>query len=258
MRTLLYHSLSLLCGVVLFAACSDGVAPSTTGTIQLDIERQLPSALQLTRAVSEDLTIHLTNEAGDVNLTLAGSTANTTLNQQQLPAGLYTLEAYVPGYDTTFSGDELGHAKWYGTRQFSVQEGQQTRVALTVPMTNFGLRCQMPENINELFTSVSLEVAYGTRTLTLPLGETLYLDVEADAVLDLALHLTNVDGESHTRRSRLAANRIAANRLYTYRYELSSQPATGGVLELTVTYDDSFQTAEGQSITIDGASGQSL
>lgn len=262
MPNLFYKSLRrflpLGLGILLWGACNDGPEPSSFGQVRLDIDRRQPSTLYLTRAVSEDLTVHLRSGNGDVDLTLSGSEANTTLQKQQLPAGIYSLEAYTPGYDAVFSGDRLGHAKWYGTRQFTVQAGQQTRVALTVPMTNFALRCLMPQNMNTLFTGVSMEVSYGSRTLTLPLGETLYLDVEEGAELNLALHLTNADGESFTRRSRLAAARIAANSLYTYRYTFSSQPATDGVLELTVTYDDSFTVAPDQPITIDASDGQSL
>ncbi len=211
---------------IMFCSCSNDTVESaaSTGTLCVDLAQQRPSNITVTtRAVSQGLQVDVTDATrGDV-YHFSEEDAEERLRALELKTGTYTLKAYSANHETTYTGSELGDEKWFASMIFSIENNKQTRIGLTVPMTNFGIRFQMPQGLDKWFTNQQFTVTYAGRTLTIPANGIAYFDVADGQELSFQLTMKNTDGETFQTQSTRQANDINAGTMYTVTYEMVNQ-----------------------------------
>ena len=101
---------------------------------------------------------------------------------------------------------------------------QTTQVKVEVPMTNFGVSFQFPEEYKEVFPSCTLSVKVGGRTVALQSGETAYFPYQAGTTFSYTLTATNKDNEPLTDTGSYGEEQtIASGTIYTVSYEMETQ-----------------------------------
>lgn len=173
----------------------------------------------------------------------AGSEIPSKLN---LDAGNYKLYAYTENQTSWRSENNgLGTAVFALTEPFTIEEDWVTYLNLKVPMTNYGVSIQMPNNFNDWFSDYTLTVKEGNRSVPIKGNETAYFDNES---LQLVLSAKNVDGEQYELPARTISN-LEAGRLYTITYSFGV--ISEGSISLTLTIDDSFAVIDNEEIIIE-------
>ena len=227
MKQILY----LLLGIFLLASCQQEELPNTgTGYGYLSISELSVATTQVhvvsSRADEEPLTIEILKDEETVQ-TL---TETELANKIELEAGTgYSLKVYSSDYgkESEWTNEDKGTPVYYAEQEFEILTDRTTKVKVEVPMTNFGVSFQFPEEYKEVFPSCTLSVKVGGRIVALQSGETAYFPYQAGTTFSYTLTATNADGENLNTEEKTygseAEQTIAFGTIYTVSYEMETQ-----------------------------------
>lgn len=213
--------LFILLAAFTLASCSEteDIAPAK-GTVSVELSKQAADVQLITRTVDDDLQVDILGADGSLVKHFAEGEAHSGLQALELAAGTYSLRAYTPNYNTVYTNDQPGEAKYYAETDIHVVAGRQQRVGLQVPMTNMAFTLSLPEGVGERFTNIRFTLTRGDRTRELADGETAYFDLTPSADLEYTLEMTNADGEVRSQEKYLKAADQRAGTHYTITYEM--------------------------------------
>ena len=225
-RNLLY----LLLGIFLLASCQqEEMLNAETGYGYLSVSELSVATTQVhvvsSRADEEPLTIEILKDEETVQ-TL---TETELANKIELEAGTgYSLKVYSSDYgkESEWTNEDKGTPVYYAKQDFEILTDRTTQVKVEVPMTNFGVSFQFPEEYKEIFPSCTLSVKVRGRTVALQSGETAYFPYQAGTTFSYTLTATNSDEEPLTDTGSYgeeADKPIASGTIYTVSYEMETQ-----------------------------------
>lgn len=193
------------------------------GTLELSVAVVQPvSSTVSTRAVDADLQVEVWSADGATML--RQFTPGQSPNRMTLQAGSYLLKAFTPNYQTTYGNDELGEAKYYAEKAFSIEPAVVNRISCPVPMVNTAVSLILPEGFNTWFKnySFSLKQQTNSRNVSMTVGQTAYFDC-TDGATSLLYTLTsvNTDDEPNSDSGTLSASAGTHYRI-TYAWETKS------------------------------------
>ena len=220
-RNLLY----LLLGIFLLASCQqEEMLNAETGYGYLSVSElsvaTTPVHVVSSRADEEPLTIEILKDEETVQ-TL---TETELANKIELEAGTgYSLKVYSSDYgkESEWTNEDKGTPVYYAEKEFEILTDRTTEVKVEVPMTNFGVSFQFPEEYKEVFPSCTLSVKVGGRTVALQSGETAYFTYAGETTFSYTLTATNKDNEPLTDTG--SYQTIASGTIYTVSYEMETQ-----------------------------------
>lgn len=226
MKQILY----LLLGIFLLASCQQEELPNAeTGYGYLSISELSVATTQVhvvpSRADEEPLTVEILKD-GETVQTL---TETELANKIKLEAGTgYSLKVYSSDYgkESEWTNEDKGTPVYYAEKEFEILTDRTTEVPVKVPMTNFGVSFQFPEEYKEVFPSCTLSVNVGERTVPLQSGETAYFTYQAGTTFSYTLTATNKDNEPLTDTGSYgeeAEQTIASGTIYIVSYEMETQ-----------------------------------
>lgn len=193
------------------------------GTLELSVAVVQPVRSTVsTRAVDADLQVEVWSADGATML--RQFTPGQSPNRMTLQAGSYLLKAFTPNYQTTYGNDELGEAKYYEEKAFSIEPAVVNRISCPVPMINTAVSLILPEGFNTWFKnySFSLKQQTNSRNVSMTVGQTAYFDC-TDGATSLLYTLTsvNTDDEPNSDSGTLSASAGTHYRI-TYAWETKS------------------------------------
>ncbi len=222
--------LYIILGIFLLASChQEDLSDAGTGYGYLSISELSVASTQVhvvsSRADEEPLTIEILKD-GETVQTL---TETELANKIELEAGTgYSLKVYSSDYgkESEWTNEDKGTPVYYAEKEFEILTDRTTEVPVKVPMTNFGVSFQFPEEYKEVFPSCTLSVTVGGRIVALQSGETAYFPYQAGTKFSYTLTATNKDGEPLTDTGSYgeeADKPIASGTIYTVSYEMETQ-----------------------------------
>ena len=225
MKQILY----LFLGIFLLASChQEDLSDAETGYGYLSISELSVATTQVhvvsSRADEEPLTIEILKD-GETVQTL---TETELANKIKLEAGTgYSLKVYSSDYgkESEWTNEDKGTPVYYAEKEFEILTDRTTEVKVEVPMTNFGVSFQFPEEYKGAFSSCTLSVKVGGRIVALQSGETAYFPY-TEETFSYTLTATNKDGEPLTDTGSYgeeADKPIASGTIYTVSYEMETQ-----------------------------------
>lgn len=193
------------------------------GTLELSVAVVQPVRSTVsTRAVDAELQVEVWSADGATML--RQFTPGQSPNRMTLQAGSYLLKAFTPNYQTTYGNDELGEAKYYAEKAFSIEAAVVNRISCPVPMTNTAVSLILPEGFNTWFKNYSFSIKQQTssRNVSMTVGQTAYFDC-TDGATSLLYTLTsvNTDDEPNSDSGTLSASAGTHYRI-TYAWETKS------------------------------------
>ncbi len=230
MRRLLYI---LLC-LTLLAACRQDELPTAQGeaVLELDLQRVGCPTMEVTRAIDDDLAIDILDAD---HVLYRHYNAGSVPNKIVLAPGTFTIQAYTTNQNTWKTAKEgLGEACYFQEVSVSLEYDMVKRLQMRVPMTNYAVGLQLPDQWDALFRSYTFRLKSGGRTVVIKQGERAYFDV-ADGGFSYSLSATNTDGRT-SNHSAINFTDIAAGKLFTLCYHYDSDANTGGV-DIVITDD---------------------
>ena len=192
-QTILY----LLLGIFLLASCQQEDISSNTATGYLVLESidvQVNQQTVSSRAVDADLYVDILQEDAIFRQYGPGMVPDRI----ELPEGTYRLHVYnaAATLPDPYDGE--------------------------VPMINFGVTLQLPEEFNTFFENYAFTVT-SDRSVELKEGETAYFPYNSDKVtFSYSLKATNADGEESEPEGG-TRNEVVSGTIYTVSYEMETQ-----------------------------------
>ena len=224
-RNILY----LIFGLFLLASCQQEELPDAgTGYLaiaDLSVEAPQVNVVSSRAEAEESLTIEIVKEDGTPVQKL---TEAELADRIELAVGKYTLKVYSANYgeDADWTDTDKGEAIYYADKSFEVTLGQTEKVSISVPMINFGVKLDLPDNFNTLFPTSTFTVMSGNeRQVELKDGETAYFSYEKGVTFDYVLSATNKDQELRTMEGSYGTEgeSVASGTIYTITYELETR-----------------------------------
>lgn len=218
-QTILY----LLLGVFLLASCQQEDISSNTATGYLVLESidvQVNQQTVSSRAVDADLYVDILQE--DAIFRQYGS--GMVPDRIELPEGTYRLHVYNAAATLPDPYDGNGVAIFeYTGEPITVEANGTTLIEeIEVPMINFGVTLQLPEEFNTFFENYAFTVT-SDRSVELKEGETAYFPYDSDNVtFSYSLKATNADGEESEPEGG-TRNEVVSGTIYTVSYEMETQ-----------------------------------
>jgi len=244
MKRLIYL---ILCIIGLASCQQETIAPTTgKAVLELDLLRAGRPVVS-TRSVDDGLEVKIykQNDAGEFveynyEKHLDGTKTDYVI---VLEPGTFKVTAYSPNQDSwKTENDGKGAGCYYAETTVEMEYDAVTRLTLDVPMTNYAVGLELPELFDVLFNpdstpfpnSYTFTLKSGDRTVTIKEGEKAYFDV-ADGGFSYALKATNNDDKT-SQHSAIEYTDIAAGKLFTVKYNYSTDSQTGGVV-IVITDD---------------------
>ena len=207
-QTILY----LLLGTFLLASCQYLVLES----IDVQVNQQTVSS----RAVDADLYVDILQEDAIFRQYGPGMVPDRI----ELPEGTYRLHVYNAAATLPDPYDGNGVAIFeYTGEPITVEANGTTLIEeIEVPMINFGVTLQLPEEFNTYFKNYAFTVT-SDRSVELKEGETAYFPYNSDKVtFSYSLKATNADGEESEPEGG-TRNEVVSGTIYTVSYEMETQ-----------------------------------
>lgn len=178
-----------------------------------------------TRAIDETFVVELW-KGGEL---LRELTSDEMQNKINLDAATdYSLKVYSSNYgsESSWTNDMKGEPIYYIDVPFEVEEGKVSRLNIKVPMTNFGIRLNMPEIAGTTWLKgYTFNVTVGDRQVELLNGETAYFSYSEDIQFSYNLSITNTDDETNALNGVWGDSEeesINRNTIYTVIYNLET------------------------------------
>lgn len=230
MKQILY----LLVGIFLLASCQQEELPDAgTNYGYLAVSGLSVASTHMdvissrAEASEEPLTIEILKDGETVQIL-----SETDLeNKIKLEAGTdYALKVYSSEYgkDTEWESNNPGVPVYYAEQSFEISTDKTTQVQVKVPMVNFGVSFQFPEEYQGAFSSCTLNVTVGERTVALQSGETAYFPCGTETtVFHYSLVATNIDKEEISTEENtygdVADETVFSGTIYAISYEMEPQ-----------------------------------
>lgn len=219
-QTILY----LLLGTFLLASCQqEETLPDNTATGYLVLESidvQVNQQTVSSRAVDADLYVDILQEDAIFRQYGPGMVPDRI----ELPEGTYRLHVYNAAATLPDPYDGNGVAIFeYTGEPITVEANGTTLIEeIEVPMINFGVTLQLPEEFNTYFKNYAFTVT-SDRSVELKEGETAYFPYDSDNVtFSYSLKATNADGEESEPEGG-TRNEVVSGTIYTVSYEMETQ-----------------------------------
>lgn len=219
-QTILY----LLLGTFLLASCQqEETLPDNTamGYLVLEsIDVQVNQQTVSSRAVDADLYVDILQEDAIFRQYGPGMVPDRI----ELPEGTYRLHVYNAAATLPDPYDGNGVAIFeYTGEPITVEANGTTLIEeIEVPMINFGVTLQLPEEFNTYFKNYAFTVT-SDRSVELKEGETAYFPYNSDKVtFSYSLKATNADGEESEPEGG-TRNEVVSGTIYTVSYEMETQ-----------------------------------
>lgn len=219
-QTILY----LLLGTFLLASCrQEETLPDNTATGYLVLESidvQVNQQTVSSRAVDADLYVDILQEDAIFRQYGPGMVPDRI----ELPEGTYRLHVYNAAATLPDPYDGNGVAIFeYTGEPITVEANGTTLIEeIEVPMINFGVTLQLPEEFNTYFKNYAFTVT-SDRSVELKEGETAYFPYNSDKVtFSYSLKATNADGEESEPEGG-TRNEVVSGTIYTVSYEMETQ-----------------------------------
>lgn len=218
-QTILY----LLLGTFLLASCQQEDISSNTATGYLVLESidvQVNQQTVSSRAVDADLYVDILQEDAIFRQYGPGMVPDRI----ELPEGTYRLHVYNAAATLPDPYDGNGVAIFeYTGEPITVEANGTTLIEeIEVPMINFGVTLQLPEEFNTYFKNYAFTVT-SDRSVELKEGETAYFPYNSDKVtFSYSLKATNADGEESEPEGG-TRNEVVSGTIYTVSYEMETQ-----------------------------------
>lgn len=218
-QTILY----LLLGTFLLASCQQEDISSNTATGYLvleSIDMQVSQQTISSRAVDADLYVDILQEDAIFRQYGPGMVPDRI----ELPVGTYRLHVYNAAATLPDPYDGNGVAIFeYTGEPITVEANGTTLIEeIEVPMINFGVTLQLPEEFNTYFKNYAFTVT-SDRSVELKEGETAYFPYNSDKVtFSYSLKATNADGEESEPEGG-TRNEVVSGTIYTVSYEMETQ-----------------------------------
>ena len=218
-QTILY----LLLGIFLLASCQQEDISSDTATGYLVLESidvQVNQQTVSSRAVDADLYVDILQEDAIFRQYGPGMVPDRI----ELPEGTYRLHVYNAAATLPDPYDGNGVAIFeYTGEPITVEANGTTLIEeIEVPMINFGVTLQLPEEFNTYFKNYAFTVT-SDRSVELKEGETAYFPYNSDKVtFSYSLKATNADGEESEPEGG-TRNEVVSGTIYTVSYEMETQ-----------------------------------
>lgn len=230
MKRLIY----ILLSIVFFSACQqEELAPQKgESVLELDLLLMGRPAMQVTRAVDQDLAVDIFDADGSL---YRHYNAGAVDKKIVLEPGTFKVVAYTENQETWPSANNgKGEACYYAETSVLMEYDKTVYLTLNVPMSNYAVGLQLPDLWDVLFRSYTFTLKSGSRTTTILAGERAYFDV-ADGGFRYALSATNTDNRT-SYHSAIEYKDVSAGKLYTLRYSYDSNATSGGV-DIVITDD---------------------
>ena len=218
-QTILY----LLLGIFLLASCQQEDISSNTATGYLVLESidvQVNQQTVSSRAVDADLYVDILQE--DAIFRQYGS--GMVPDRIELPEGTYRLHVYnaAATLPDPYDGNGVAIFEYIGEPITVEANGTTLIEEIEVPMINFGVTLQLPEEFNTFFENYAFTVT-SDRSVELKEGETAYFPYDSDNVtFSYSLKATNADGEESEPEGG-TRNEVVSGTIYTVSYEMETQ-----------------------------------
>ena len=219
-QTILY----LLLGTFLLASCQqEETLPDNTATGYLVLESidvQVNQQTVSSRAVDADLYVDILQEDAIFRQYGPGMVPDRI----ELPEGTYRLHVYNAAATLPDPYDGNGVAIFeYTGEPITIEANGTTLIEeIEVPMINFGVTLQLPEEFNTYFKNYAFTVT-SDRSVELKEGETAYFPYDSDKVtFSYSLKATNADGEESEPEGG-TRNEVVSGTIYTVSYEMETQ-----------------------------------
>ena len=218
-QTILY----LLLGTFLLASCQQEDISSNTamGYLVLEsIDVQVNQQTVSSRAVDADLYVDILQEDAIFRQYGPGMVPDRI----ELPEGTYRLHVYnaAATLPDPYDGNGVAIFEYTGEPITVVANGTTLIEEIEVPMINFGVTLQLPEEFNTYFKNYAFTVT-SDRSVELKEGETAYFPYDSDNVtFSYSLKATNADGEESEPEGG-TRNEVVSGTIYTVSYEMETQ-----------------------------------
>lgn len=218
-QTILY----LLLGIFLLASCQQEDISSNTATGYLVLESidvQVNQQTVSSRAVDADLYVDILQEDAIFRQYGPGMVPDRI----ELPEGTYRLHVYNAAATLPDPYDGNGVAIFeYTGEPFTIEaNGRTLTEEIKVPMINFGVTLQLPEEFNTYFKNYTFTVTSSDRALTLKEGETAYFPYSENMPFSYTLTAINGDDEVTAPQSG-TCTKVTSGTIYTVSYEMETQ-----------------------------------
>lgn len=219
-QTILY----LLLGTFLLASCQqEETLPDNTATGYLvleSIDMQVSQQTISSRAVDADLYVDILQEDAIFRQYGPGMVPDRI----ELPEGTYRLHVYnaAATLPDPYDGNGVAIFEYIGEPITVEANGTTLIEEIEVPMINFGVTLQLPEEFNTFFENYAFTVT-SDRSVELKEGETAYFPYDSDNVtFSYSLKATNADGEESEPEGG-TRNEVVSGTIYTVSYEMETQ-----------------------------------
>ena len=219
-QTILY----LLLGTFLLASCrQEETLPDNTATGYLVLESidvQVNQQTVSSRAVDADLYVDILQEDAIFRQYGPGMVPDRI----ELPEGTYRLHVYnaAATLPDPYDGNGVAIFEYIGEPITVEANGTTLIEEIEVPMINFGVTLQLPEEFNTFFENYAFTVT-SDRSVELKEGETAYFPYNSDKVtFSYSLKATNADGEESEPEGG-TRNEVVSGTIYTVSYEMETQ-----------------------------------
>ena len=219
-QTILY----LLLGIFLLVSCQqEETLPDNTATGYLvleSIDMQVSQQTISSRAVDADLYVDILQEDAIFRQYGPGMVPDRI----ELPEGTYRLHVYNAAATLPDPYDGNGVAIFeYTGEPITVEANGITLIEeIEVPMINFGVTLQLPEEFNTYFKNYTFTVTSSDRALTLKEGETAYFPYSENMPFSYTLTAINGDDEVTAPQGGTYTN-VTSGTIYTVSYEMETQ-----------------------------------
>ena len=218
-QTILY----LIAALFLLASCQqeEPMAEETaTGYLSIEsIALQADVQTVSSRAVDADLYVEILQEDETYSLYEPG----TVPDKIKLPVGKYQIRAYNEASLMENPYEGLGNAVYSSeARSFNIEAEAVTPLDLKVPMTNFGVKLQLPEEFATYFGDNYTFTVTSDRPVELREGETAYFPYSENVTFSYSLKVVNADGEESTPEGGTRTE-VASGTLYTVTYVMATR-----------------------------------
>lgn len=217
-------------------ACQQEELPSNNNVGYLSLENISIQSADVetitTRAVDtdsdSDLYVEIWDEEGTSQVGETYGPGN--IAKIELEPGYYMLKAYNAAYNAAFldqsswTENDKGAAVYYADQLFSIEAGKVNYLSVDVPMINWGVQLDLPQNFADWFDgeNYTFTVKVEEKTVELKDEEIAYFSHSSDVKLSYKLIATNKDGERFESEE-IIYDKVSPGTIYVISYDYATQ-----------------------------------
>lgn len=214
-------------GLVGLFACQQEDLPSVGETGSLSLENMTVEVANTesisTRAVDNDLYVEISSQDVTPEVTLKYNPGDNIPSKIELGAGRYALKIYN---DTTLLDKT---PVFYKDTIFDIEAGKVNYLSVKVPMINWGVQLDLPQNFADWFNeenytfTVKVRKAGEEKTVELKNEEIAYFPHSNDVTLSYQLIATNTDGEHFDSEVITYGEALSPGTIYVITYDYATK-----------------------------------